>query len=207
MTKRAIIRIGDPTSHNGTVLEGFSALKVYGKNAAGIGHRGHCPQCKRDFVIVAGAANYTFMGKNVALEGMKTSCGATLIATQGQATVDTAPSEPVPISSQSVRYQAPNSGYSGTMSGSSVANRANSPSTKADQWIKFRLDNDGSCAGLSCVAYFDDGSQMLGEFDASNQVAFYGVSGSHVDRIEFIAEESASGGSIIETLLGKLGAW
>ncbi|MCB5194994.1 PAAR domain-containing protein [Deefgea salmonis] len=91
MAERAIIRIGDPTSHGGTVLEGFSTLNVYGKNAAGIGHKGHCPKCKTTFTIIAGASNYAFMGKNVAVEGMLTSCGAVLIATQGQATVDNTP--------------------------------------------------------------------------------------------------------------------
>lgn len=88
MAKRPIIRIGDPTSHGGTVLEAFPTLTIYGKNAAGVGHQGHCPLCKRDFVIVAGAESYIYFGKNVALEGMHTSCGAVLIATQGQATVD-----------------------------------------------------------------------------------------------------------------------
>lgn len=91
MAKRAIIREGDPTSHGGTVLEAFSTLTVYGKNAAGVGHHGHCPLCKTTFTIVSGARNYTFMGKNVAVEGMYTSCGAVLIATQGQATVDDTP--------------------------------------------------------------------------------------------------------------------
>ncbi len=91
MTARAIIRQGDPTSHGGTVLEGFSTFEVYGKPASGIGHKGYCPRCKRDFVIVAGAENFTFCGTNVAVEGMQTSCGAVLIATQHQALVDNVP--------------------------------------------------------------------------------------------------------------------
>ncbi len=91
MAARAIIRMGDSTSHGGTVLEGFPMLNVYGKPASGIGHRGHCPKCKCDFVIVAGAENLTFMGKNIAVEGMQTSCGAVLIATQHEATVDNMP--------------------------------------------------------------------------------------------------------------------
>ncbi len=99
MAARAIIRMGDPTSHGGTVLEGFPMLNVYGKPASGIGHKGHCPQCKRDFVIVAGAENLTFMGKNIAVEGMQTSCGAVLIATQHDATVDNTPGENVVLSS------------------------------------------------------------------------------------------------------------
>lgn len=88
MSKHAIIRLGDPTSHGGTVLESFSTLTIYGKNAAGVGRHGHCPLCKTTFTIVSRARNYTFMGKNVAVEGMYTSCGAALIATQTQATID-----------------------------------------------------------------------------------------------------------------------
>ncbi|MBS0369476.1 MAG: PAAR domain-containing protein [Proteobacteria bacterium] len=91
MAKRAIIRLGDPTSHGGTVQEAFPALTIYGKPAAGLGHRGYCPQCKRDFVIVAGARNFRYLGKNIAVEGMQTSCGAMLIATQRQASIDDSP--------------------------------------------------------------------------------------------------------------------
>lgn len=90
MTKRAIIRQGDPTSHGGTVLQGFEMLSIYGKSAAGIGHRGYCPACKQDFVITAGAGNVSYFGQHIALEGMLTSCGATLIATQHEVTVDDA---------------------------------------------------------------------------------------------------------------------
>ena len=90
MTSRAIIREGDPTSHGGTVLEGFPSLAFYGKRAAGIGHRGYCPQCKQDFLIIEGASNRRHMGRGIAVEGMRTSCGATLIATQQQAKIQVA---------------------------------------------------------------------------------------------------------------------
>lgn len=80
MPMKHIIREGDETSHGGVVIESFATLNVYGKKAAGIGHKVTCPQCKGTFVIVAGAENFNFMGKNVALEGMLTSCGAVLIS-------------------------------------------------------------------------------------------------------------------------------
>lgn len=94
MTSRAIIREGDPTSHGGTVLEGFAGLSFYGRQAAGIGHRGYCPQCKQDFLIIEGAPNRRHMGRGLAVEGMRTSCGATLIATQHQATIQVAIGNP-----------------------------------------------------------------------------------------------------------------
>ncbi|XZG71502.1 PAAR domain-containing protein [Chitinibacteraceae bacterium HSL-7] len=82
MALKAIIRLGDPTSHGGTVVEAFPTFEVFGKAAAGIGHKVSCPQCKGVFPIVAGVEKVAYLGKNIAVEGMKTACGAVLIATQ-----------------------------------------------------------------------------------------------------------------------------
>ncbi len=84
---KAIIRAGDPTSHGGIVKDGFPHFKLYGKPVAGVGHGGYCPQCKRDFLILAGVESFRHMGQEVAVEGMQTSCGAILQATQQQAKV------------------------------------------------------------------------------------------------------------------------
>lgn len=88
MAKKAIIRIGDKTSHGGTVLEGLQFFLILGKSAAGVGHRVHCPTCSGPQVIVEGAANATMMEIQIAVDGMKTSCGATLIASQSTDTID-----------------------------------------------------------------------------------------------------------------------
>jgi uncharacterized Zn-binding protein involved in type VI secretion len=77
-----IIRQGDPTSHDGKVLEGSLTDICHGKPIAYIGHKVSCPKCKGTFTIVEGVTTTTFYGKGVALAGMKTSCGAVLIATQ-----------------------------------------------------------------------------------------------------------------------------
>ncbi len=82
-----IIRIGDPTSHGGKVLEGSATDICHGKAIAYVGHMTHCPKCKGNFPIVEGVATTTFYGKGVAVAGMKTSCGATLTATQFTDTV------------------------------------------------------------------------------------------------------------------------
>ena len=87
MGEKAIIRLGDPTSHGGKVLEGFMDNICMGKPIAGVGHKVSCPQCKGTFPIVEGAQISLMMGKNVAVEGMKTACGATLIATQQTDTI------------------------------------------------------------------------------------------------------------------------
>lgn len=77
-----IIRLGDRTSHDGTVIEGSQTDICMGKPIAYIGHKVHCPKCKGDYPIVEGVMTATFYGKGVAVAGMKTSCGAVLIAGQ-----------------------------------------------------------------------------------------------------------------------------
>jgi hypothetical protein len=53
-----------------------------------LGHKVWCPKCKGNFPIADGAKNHAFGSIGTALEGMKTACGATLIASQHTATVD-----------------------------------------------------------------------------------------------------------------------
>lgn len=83
-----IIRQGDPTSHGGKVLEGSLFDICMGKPIAFVGHKVSCPKCKGIFPIAEGSTTTTFYGKGVALAGMKTACGATLIATQFTDTVE-----------------------------------------------------------------------------------------------------------------------
>lgn len=83
-----IIRKGDSTSHGGTVLEGSPSDICMGQPIAYIGHKVHCPKCRGDYPIVEGVMSTTLYGKSVAVAGMKTSCGATLIASQFTDTVE-----------------------------------------------------------------------------------------------------------------------
>ena len=77
-----IIRMGDKTSHGGTVLEGSPTDICMGKPIAFIGHKTHCPQCKGTYPIIEGVLTTTFYGKGVVVAGMKTACGAVLLAGQ-----------------------------------------------------------------------------------------------------------------------------
>ena len=83
-----IIRKGDPTSHGGVVLEGSLTDICMGQPIAYIGHKVQCPQCKGAFPIIEGVMTTTFYGKGVAVAGMKTTCGAVLVATQFTDTVE-----------------------------------------------------------------------------------------------------------------------
>ena len=75
-----IIRLDDTTTHGGVVLEAFSRTDLNGKPIAGVGHKVSCPLCKGIFPIVEGSATDSVDGIAVALDGMKTACGAALIA-------------------------------------------------------------------------------------------------------------------------------
>jgi uncharacterized Zn-binding protein involved in type VI secretion len=83
-----IIRLGDSTSHGGIVIEGSPFDICMGKPIAYIGHKVQCPKCKGIFPIAEGAPTTTFYGKGVALAGMRTACGAVLIASQFTDTVE-----------------------------------------------------------------------------------------------------------------------
>jgi len=81
MVMRAVICKDDPTSHGGVVLEGNARATANGRAIALKGHMTHCPQCRGDFPIVEGLAYHSFAGVGTAVEGMKTACGAILVAT------------------------------------------------------------------------------------------------------------------------------
>ena len=82
-----IIRLGDATTHGGVVLEAFANTDLNGKPIAGFGHKVSCPLCKGIFPIAEGSTIYSVEGIAVALDGMKTACGASLIASGPKGTV------------------------------------------------------------------------------------------------------------------------
>jgi uncharacterized Zn-binding protein involved in type VI secretion len=82
MSKK-VIRVGDPTSHGGTVLSsGAPHAKVGGVAVALKGdpcscpHHGHAPCFIKD-----GDENHKIDGVPVAYEGCATTCGALLLST------------------------------------------------------------------------------------------------------------------------------
>lgn len=85
---RKIILVGDRTSHSGVVLQGSHSMVIGGKNVALIGDMVSCPQCKGNYPIAEGSSRMRENGRGVALEGMKTACGAELIASQSSVSAD-----------------------------------------------------------------------------------------------------------------------
>jgi len=82
-----IVCVGDLTDHSGVVLEGFAGTALNGRKIAGRGHMVSCPKCQGVFPIIEGNAAYCINGVPVAQHGMKTACGAVLIAGNSRAQV------------------------------------------------------------------------------------------------------------------------
>jgi len=145
MGKKAIIRQGDRTSHGGTVLEGHQHLTVYGKPAAGVGHKVSCPKCSGTITIVEGAVNATMLGIKVAVEGMKTSCGATLIAGQFTATIDYGAGAAASSAAPEQAAAAPVATLAAAVLAAAAADAANAGSADKgnyDEQVRI-LDDDG----------------------------------------------------------------
>lgn len=70
------------------MLEGSPSFVCMGKPVSYIGHKVQCPKCRGSYPIVEGVMTASVFGKGVAVAGMKTSCGATLIASQFTVTVE-----------------------------------------------------------------------------------------------------------------------
>ena len=88
---RAVICKGDPTSHGGKVLEGNANVTTNGRQVAQRGHMTFCPKCKGNFPIAEGLDFHTYAGIGTAVDGMRTACGAKLMATQHTMQIDDAP--------------------------------------------------------------------------------------------------------------------
>ena len=80
-----VIRLGDPTSHGGKVVSvSADHFTVDGKPVARVGDACSCPIKGHDNCKVAeGSPRHVIDNVAVAYEGHKTTCGATLIATNG----------------------------------------------------------------------------------------------------------------------------
>lgn len=160
MADRAIIRKGDPTSHGGVVLEGHATQTSYGRAIAGLGHMTHCPQCNGRFPIAEGVLTHSIYGIPTAVEGMKTACGATLIATQHRDTIDTGSDNGLPPSATVARTAA--------HAAAALADMA-SPRHAYDEQIQFLLASGAALAGVAYTLTLDDGSQVAGTTDAEGK--------------------------------------
>jgi uncharacterized Zn-binding protein involved in type VI secretion len=161
-----IIRKGDPTSHGGVVLEGSMTDICMGQPIAFLGHKVHCPKCKGVFPIAEGVPTTTFYGKGVALAGMKTACGAVLIATQFSDTVEYG-------SGAAQRTASTSATAMPTALAAAVAGATPTPpiadahdNHKYD--LVFRVQDESTGKALAYTRYritLDDGTEIIGTTD------------------------------------------
>jgi uncharacterized Zn-binding protein involved in type VI secretion len=82
-----IVRLGDMTSHGGTVITASPTHSIGGVGIARVGDSVACPIPGHGVnVIVEGAATYLIGGRMVALHGHRSACGCTLISSLVTAT-------------------------------------------------------------------------------------------------------------------------
>ena len=176
MAGKPVARLGDAGSHGGVITTGSSKVFVNDKPMARVGDTYDCPKHGPN-PIVTGANHVFGQGKPVAHVGSKTACGATIIE-----------GSPDTFVGDSVAFD------DGVISDSSI--KLN--------WLAFTLDEPGSCEGLSCKAYFSDGSAKNSVFNAHNSVFFSGLPDGKCEKLDIFIEES-SFAAIVNNLLDPLG--
>lgn len=77
---KGVVRLGDKTTHGGSVLTAASGTVVKGKPAALAGDMTWCPQCKGAYPIQSGNSGNRHGGKQYVYAGDSTACGAKLLS-------------------------------------------------------------------------------------------------------------------------------
>lgn len=189
--KRSYLKIGDKSSAGGTVVEGIPLMTHHGKEITFVGAAVTCPACKSTGQIVAKGPRWPgdLMGKHAALEGDVCACKCYPL--------------PVMLASQSDMTM---SFESHELAGMGFAANGSSLTEKeaSEHWIKFKLDEKGSCDGLGCRAHFADGSVEHGTFDSENVVHFERPNSSPCQKVELVTDNEKPSGSLIESLLSAM---
>lgn len=77
-------------------------------------------------------------------------------------------------------------------------------SSAEPKWIRFKIPAVESYAGMSCIAHFEDGSELSGCFDKDNIVEFTNPSGTICKRIEIPLGGSSDSNSVTDKLLSLI---
>lgn len=192
--KRSYLKIGDKSSAGGTVAEGIPLMTHHGTELTFVGATVTCPACKSTGKIVAKGPRRpgNLMGKHAALEGDVCACKCY-------------PS-PVMIASQSDMTMSFESHELATMGfGPSGNSLADEPAS--EHWIRFALNDKGSCEGLRCRAHFSDGSVEEGVFDSDNRILFPRPNASPCQKVEVVVShnedtEQSVMGNLLQAMAG-----
>lgn len=186
-----IIRQGDPTSHGGTVLEGSLTDICMGKPISYLGHKVYCPLCKGSFPIIEGILTSTFYGKGVAVAGMKTACGATLIATQFTDMIEWSrgASQGAPNQIKSQTNSQINSPKNSNLSAKTAVAEQAAPTTKAyDQHFLLQDEHTGAVLQNRLYKLHYSGGTIEGRTDAQGLTQKVSADTSETVKIEIFLE-------------------
>jgi len=188
-----IIRLGDRTSHGGTVIEGSQADVCMGQPIAYLGHKVFCPKCKGNFPIVEGVMTTTFYGKGVAVAGMKTSCGATLIAGQftdivewsgGGALLKGGNKASASIFDGAADLGSAHKGSAESVFGmAALGSGARAAEAIFDEQFKLLDDDENILASMPYTVQLSDGALVHGTTDAEGRTARYATAGEQAIQI------------------------
>ena len=189
--KRSYLKIDDKSSAGGTVAEGIALTTHQGKEITFIGAMVRCPTCCNSGLIVAEGPRWPdeLMGKQVALDGDLCSCKCYPL--------------PVMLASQSDMTMNFESSELASM-GFSTNDSALDEKEASEHWIKFALNEKGSCKGLGCRAHFADGSVEYGTFNSENVVHFKRPNSFPCEKVELVTDNQTPSGSLIESLLSSM---
>ena len=112
---KPLARIGDRTSHGGTVITGDMTWEIHGKAVARVSDLTVCPKCKGIFAITTGAEDTMGFGQAAARDGDRTACGATIVTSQVTTWWDnhtdtgtaSSPAENLQVSAKAIAQEAP----------------------------------------------------------------------------------------------------
>jgi uncharacterized Zn-binding protein involved in type VI secretion len=82
---RPFVRLGDKTTHGGTVISGDPTFDIHGKAVARVGDLTVCPRCKGTFAINSGLKGMVSMEQSPACHMDATACGAKLLSSLADA--------------------------------------------------------------------------------------------------------------------------
>ena len=178
---RALIRVGDSTSHGGTVTQASSTMRSEdGRGFARVGDTVTCPiKGHGTNAIATGDSTFILDGRPIAREGDKTECGATLIASQHVTTV----------SSESDESDQPASSSHQNAVNHGIASQQHSSTDKAHSATFDRLfqviDQDGAAvSGIAVTLATPDGQTTHVQTDAEG--ATPPVSGNNGEQAELV---------------------
>ncbi|SHJ96179.1 PAAR domain-containing protein [Paraburkholderia terricola] len=187
--KRSYLKLGDKSSAGGVVAEGIPLMMHDGTELTFLGAVVVCPACRSTGVIAEKGPRWPdqLMGRRPALEGDICACKCypppVMIASQTDMTMSFESKELVSM------------GFS--FNGSLLEAESTS-----EHWIRFALNDAGSCDGLRCRAHFADGSVEEGIFGFDDTVHFDRSNASTCQKIDVVLDDAqTSGQSVVGSIL------